>query len=61
MLPINTTILQLGLYQLQFEGFIVDSILFSISSERPLKKSILVSDSILSILVTKDFKLDELF
>ena len=61
MLPINTTILQLGLYQLQFEGFIVDSILFSISPERPLKKSILVSDSILSILVTKDFKLDELF
>jgi cellobiose-specific phosphotransferase system component IIC len=37
---------------------IVDSSLFSISSDKLLKKSIPVSASILSILVTKDFKLE---
>jgi hypothetical protein len=46
------------IYQLQLDVFIVDSNLFSISSARPLKKSIPVSDSILSILVAKAFKLE---
>jgi hypothetical protein len=45
-------------YQLQLEVLIVDSSLLSMSSERPLKKSIPVRDSILSILVAKDFKLE---
>jgi hypothetical protein len=45
-------------YQLQLEVLIADSSLFSISSDSPLKKSIPVRDSILSILVAKDFKLE---
>ena len=47
-------------YQLQLVVLILDSSLFSISSESPLKKFIPVRDSILSILVAKDFKLEEL-
>ena len=46
------------IYQLQLEVLVLDSSLFSMSSERALKKSNPVRDSILSILVTKDFKLE---
>jgi len=45
-------------YQLQLEVLALDSNLFSISSDKLLKKSIPVSASMLSILVTKDFRLE---